>query len=147
MLIRQVKCKCCTSVDQITMTGTGKLSCVLWCKFHDIWLLVHLTININLSVAKLHFLKKIQENAITWCILAIVTIILNISCVIWWTITRSKLLESNAQSVSQMLKEEVNLLLLPRMVLKELFTSCAGNEFWQSSRLVWLYLQSLLFSV
>ena len=28
------------------MVGTGKLFRVLWCKFHDIWFLVHLTINI-----------------------------------------------------------------------------------------------------
>ena len=28
------------------MVGTGKLSRVLWCKFHNIWFLVHLTINI-----------------------------------------------------------------------------------------------------
>ena len=28
------------------MVGTGKLCRVLWCKFHDIWFLVHLTINI-----------------------------------------------------------------------------------------------------
>jgi len=28
------------------MVGTGKLSCVPWCKFHDSWFLEYLTINI-----------------------------------------------------------------------------------------------------
>ena len=36
---------------------------------------------------KLHFLQKRQENAIIWSIFVIVTMLLNISCVIWWTIT------------------------------------------------------------
>ena len=45
------------------MVGTGKLFRVLWYKFHDIWFLVHLTINIFISdfgrlQAKLHFLQK-----------------------------------------------------------------------------------------
>ena len=31
----------------------------------------------------LHFLQNRQENAITWCIFAIVTVLLNISCVMW----------------------------------------------------------------
>ena len=31
---------------QIIMVGTGKFSRVLWCKFLDIWFLVHLIINI-----------------------------------------------------------------------------------------------------
>jgi len=65
------------------MVGTGKLSRVLWCKFHDIWYLVYLTINIfifdfGLLQAKLHFLQNRQENAVTWCILVIVTMLLNI---------------------------------------------------------------------
>ena len=52
------------------MVGTGKLSRVRWCKFLDIWFLVHLTINIfildfELLQAKLHFLQKLQENATT----------------------------------------------------------------------------------
>ena len=45
------------------MVGTGKLFRVLWCKFLDIWFLVHLTINIFIFdfdpwQAKLYFLKK-----------------------------------------------------------------------------------------
>ena len=56
------------------MVGTGKLFRVLWCKCHDIWFLVHLTINIfifdfGLLQAKMHFLQNRQENAVTWCIL------------------------------------------------------------------------------
>ena len=63
------------------MVGTGKLSRVLWCKFHDIRFLVHLTINIfmfdfGLLQAKLHFLQNRQENAVTWCILVTVTMLL-----------------------------------------------------------------------
>jgi len=74
------------------MVETEKLSRVLWCTFLDIWFLVHLTINIFIFdfsrlQAKLHFLQKRQENAVTWCILVLVTMLLNISCVIWWTIT------------------------------------------------------------
>ena len=69
------------------MVGTGKLFRVLWYKFHDIWFLVHLTINIfifdfGLLQAKLHFLQNRQETAVTWCILVIVTMLLNISYVI-----------------------------------------------------------------
>ena len=60
---------------------------------------------------------------------------------------KGKVLESNAWSASQTLKKEAEKCFLSRMVLKELFTTCVGNEFWQSSRLVWLYLQGLLFSV
>ena len=61
---------------------------VLWCKFNDIWFLVHLTINIftfdfGRLQAKLHFPQNRQENAIIWCILVIVPMLLNISCVIW----------------------------------------------------------------
>ena len=45
------------------MVGTGKLSRVLWCKFRDIWFLVHLTINIfildfELLQAKCNFFQK-----------------------------------------------------------------------------------------
>ena len=45
------------------MVRTEKLSRVLWCKFLDIWFLVHLTINIFIFdfgrlQAKLHFLQK-----------------------------------------------------------------------------------------
>ena len=52
------------------MVGTEKLSRVLWCKFLDIWFLVHFTINIFIFdfgrlQAKLHFLQKRQENAVT----------------------------------------------------------------------------------
>ena len=69
------------------MVGKGTLSCVLRCKFHDIWFLVHLTSNIfifdfGLLQAKLHFLQKRQENALTRCIFVIFTMLLNISCVI-----------------------------------------------------------------
>ena len=61
------------------MVGTGKLSGVLWCKFHDIWFLVHLAINIfsfdfGLLQAKLHFLQKRQKNAITCSIFVTVTV-------------------------------------------------------------------------
>ena len=61
------------------MVGTGELSCVLWCKFHDTCFFVHLTINIfifdfGLLQAKLHFLQKRQENAITWSIFVTVTV-------------------------------------------------------------------------
>ena len=64
----------------------------VWCKFHDIWFLVHVTVNIFIFdfrplQAKLHCPQNRQENAVTWCILVIVTMLLNISCVIWWTIT------------------------------------------------------------
>ena len=70
------------------MVGTGKFFRVLWYKFHDIWFpVVYLTINIlifNFSPlqAKLHFLQNRQENAVTWCILVTVTMLLNTSCVI-----------------------------------------------------------------
>ena len=69
------------------MVGTGKLSRVLWCKFHDIWFLVQLTNSIFIFdfgrlQAKLHFLQKRQENAVTWGIGVIVTILLSISRVI-----------------------------------------------------------------
>ena len=72
------------------MVGTGKLFRVLWCIFLDMWVLVHLTINIFIFdfdpwQAKLYFLKKKEkkkENAVTWCILVLVTMLLNISCVI-----------------------------------------------------------------
>ena len=55
------------------MVGTGKLSRVLWCKFHDIWFLVHLSHNQHFHFwfrprplqTKLHFPQKRQENAIT----------------------------------------------------------------------------------
>ena len=62
------------------MVGTGKLSRVLWCKFLHIWFLEHLTINIFIFdfgrlQAKLHFLQKRQDNAVTWCILVLVTVI------------------------------------------------------------------------
>ena len=65
------------------MVGTGKLFRLLWRKFHDIWFLVHLTINIfildfGLLQAKLHILQNRQENVVTWCILVIVTMLLNI---------------------------------------------------------------------
>ena len=45
------------------MVGTGKLTCVLWCKFLDIWFVVHLTINIfsfyfGRFQVKLHFLRN-----------------------------------------------------------------------------------------
>ena len=68
------------------MVGTGKLSRVLWYKFHDIRFLVHLTINIFIFdfgpfEAKLQFPQNRQENAFTWCILVIVAMLLNISCV------------------------------------------------------------------
>ena len=70
------------------MVGTGRFFRVLWSKFHEIWFLVHLIINIFMFdfgrlQAKLHFLQKRQENAVTWCSLVIVTMLLNISCVIW----------------------------------------------------------------
>ena len=32
---------------------------------------------------KMHFLQKRQDNAVTWCILVLVAMLLNISCVIW----------------------------------------------------------------
>jgi len=62
------------------MVGTGKLSRVSWCKFHDIWFLVHLTISIFILdferlQAKLHFPQKRQENATTWCILVVVSLL------------------------------------------------------------------------
>ena len=52
------------------MVGTEKLSRVLWCKFLDIWFLVHLTINIFIFdfgrlQTKLHFLQNRKENATT----------------------------------------------------------------------------------
>ena len=58
------------------MVGTEKLSSVLWCKCLDIWFLVQLTINIFIYdfdglQAKLHFLQKRQDNAVTWCILVL----------------------------------------------------------------------------
>ena len=58
------------------MVGTGKLFRVLWCKSHDLWFLVHLTISIFILdferlQTKLHFPQKRQENATTWCILAV----------------------------------------------------------------------------
>ena len=41
------------------MFGTGKLSRVLWCTFHDIWFLVHLTINIFIfNFVKIAFSSK-----------------------------------------------------------------------------------------
>ena len=45
------------------MVGKGKLSRVPWGKFHDIWFLVHLTINIfifdfGLLQAKLHLISS-----------------------------------------------------------------------------------------
>ena len=69
------------------MVGTGKLSRVLWCKIYDIWFLVHLTISIFILdlerlQAKVHFHQKRQENATTWCILVVVSLLLNISCVL-----------------------------------------------------------------
>ena len=71
----------------IILVGTGKLPRVLWCQLHDIWFLVQLTVNIfifyfELLRAELHLLQNRQENAIIWCILVIVTMLLNISCVI-----------------------------------------------------------------
>ena len=74
-------------LQQIIMVGTEKLTRVPWCKFLDIWFLVHLTINIFMFdfgrlQAKLHFLQKRQDNAVTWCILVLVTMFLNISCMI-----------------------------------------------------------------
>ena len=75
---------------QIIMVGTEKLSRVLWCKILDIWFLVHLIIHIFIFdfgrlQAKLYFLQKRQDNAVTWCILVLVTMLLNMSCLIWWT--------------------------------------------------------------
>ena len=66
----------------------GEASRDLWCRFHNIWFLMHLAISIFILdferlQAKLHF----QENATTWCILVFVCLLLNISCVIWWTVT------------------------------------------------------------
>ena len=58
-------------------SSNGEASRVLWCKFHDIWFLVHLTI----SIFVLDF-ERLQENATTWCILVVVSLLLNISCVI-----------------------------------------------------------------
>ena len=48
------------------MVGTGKLSRVPWCKFHDSWFLEYLTINIlifdfELLQANLHFLLQQQQ--------------------------------------------------------------------------------------
>ena len=76
----------------------GELFRVLWYKCHDIRFLVHLTIRtfsflISAFCRQLHFLQNRQENAVTWCILVIATMLLNISCVIWWTITVQEYLE------------------------------------------------------
>ena len=76
---------------QIVMAGTEKFSLVLSCKSLHIWFLVHLVINIfffdfGRLQENLHFLQKRQENTVTWCILVILTMLLSISCVIWWTI-------------------------------------------------------------
>ena len=86
-----VKCRYCTSNRSSWLERRSiPMSCgvnVLTFAFF-----VHLTINIFIFYfsrlqVKLHFLQKRQENAVTWCILVIVTMLLNISCVIWWTIT------------------------------------------------------------
>ena len=71
---------------------------VLWCKYLDTWFLVHFTMNIfifnfELSQAKLHFSQKWEENAITWCILVIVTTLFSIPWVISWTNTVYEYLE------------------------------------------------------
>ena len=69
----------------------GKLSRVLWDKFHDIWFLVHLTINIFSfdfglfsagKIALSSLATRLRNAVLTWCILVIVTMLLNISCVI-----------------------------------------------------------------
>ena len=62
------------------MVGTGKFTRVLWCKILVIWLLVYLINNMIIFdfgrlEAKLHFLQKRQDNAVTWCILVLVTVI------------------------------------------------------------------------
>ena len=75
--------------------ATRKFSDALWYKFLGNWFLVHLTNNtfildFKLLQEKFHFLQKPQENATSWCIMVVASLLLNISLIKWWNIAGQK---------------------------------------------------------